>query len=369
MKIAIVHDDFVQWGGAERLVAAMAEIYPEALVFTSMVRPEVVKKSGINPNRFRVSGLNRVPAKKLLNKIIFPFYPLAFESFDFSEYDVVLSSSTRFAHGIVTKPSTYHVNYINSPFRGFWEPSLYFGRSLRGRALKWFLQPVLSRLRIWDYCAGQRPDCILANSCTTRDRVNKYYRRWAEVVYPFVDLQRFESESDPGFAPPSEYFLMISRLVEWKKFDVVVEAFNQMHKHLIIVGDGPFKSTLKKIAGPTVKVVDEYLKDPQVTYLMRRCRALIHPQKEDFGMTVVEANACGRPVIAFNQGGATETVIDGKTGTFFDEQSVESIIQAVSRFSELEFAERELIEYAQKFSRQRFVEEIKRYVERYVQTS
>jgi len=358
MKIAIVHDDFMQWGGAERLVAALAGLFPDAPVYTSMLDEEVVRKSGIEQSRFVTNGLNRVPFKKKLNKVVFPLYPVFFEGFDFSSFDLVISSSTRFAHGVITKPTTQHIAYINSPFRGFWEPDLYFGRTRKGRVLKTVLLPILSYLRGWDFVAGQRPDVLIGNSSTAQARILKYYKREAEVVYPFVDLERFEQEEKPSFDVPGEFYLVVSRLVEWKKIDLAVAAFNRMGKNLIVIGNGPQKSHLISLAGSTVQVPSAFINDAQVTYLLRRARALIHPQKEDFGMTIVEANACGVPVIAYKKGGALDTIIEDETGLFFNEQTVEALVAAVKRFENetQTYASDKLKQHATRFSKKVFLQ-------------
>jgi glycosyltransferase involved in cell wall biosynthesis len=362
-KIAIIHDDFIQWGGAERLVGAMAQAFPQAPIYTSMLNPDIVAKSGIPIDRFHVSWLNNIPSKNFSNKILFPLYPIVFENFNLDDYDVVFSSSTRFAHSVVTKPHTKHISYINSPFRGFWEPNLYFGSTLAGRILNSVLLPSLSGLRQWDYLAGQRPDYIIANSGTSRSRVKKYYRREADVIYPFVDLERFSHEEKPKIALPDNYYVIVSRLVEWKKLSIAVEAFNQMQRNLVIIGSGPYKSTLRGMAGPTVNVVDEYLDDPGVTYVLKRAQGLIHPQKEDFGMTVVEANACGVPVVAFAEGGASETIIPMETGVLFFQQTADSIKKAIEKFETISFEREKLINNANKFRRENFIRQITEYVE------
>lgn len=359
MKIAIIHDDFIQWGGAERLVAALAELFPDAPIYTSMVDEDVVKKSGIDRSRFIASSLDKIPFRSQLNKALFAFYPMVFESFDFTGFDLVVSSSTRFAHGIITKPDTQHIAYVNSPFRGFWEPNLYFGKSLQGRFLKKLLAPFLSYFRGWDFIAGQRPNLIIANSSTAQARIKKYYRRDSKIIFPFVDLKRFKQKEKPAFEMPNQYYVIISRLVEWKKIDVVVKAFNQIKKNLIVIGEGPFKKGLQSLAGPTIQVVG-FLNDQQATYNLKRAKALIHPQKEDFGMTILEANACEIPVIAFKKGGALDTVVDGKTGIFFAEQTEQSLINTLEEFENRTFNKEELIQHAQNFSKEIFFEEWKK---------
>lgn len=362
-KVAIVHDDFMQWGGAERVVATLAEIYPDAPIYTPMLDPRVVAQSGIDLSRFRTSWLDRLPAKKWLNKVLFPLYPYVFEAFNFDEFDLVISSTARYAHGIITKPHTRHIANVNSPFRGFWDPAAYFANSFVGRIQKFLLAPLLLASRKWDYIAGQRSDQLVANSKTVQKRIAKYWRRESTVIYPFVDVHRFKVGKKPQIDLLEEYFLVVSRLVNWKKPELAVQACAAAGVNLVVVGDGPGRDHLVQIAGPRTQLTG-YLGDQEVTYLMKHAKALIHPQKEDFGMTVVEANACGTPVIAFAAGGALETVIDGKNGVFFHEQNVESLVQVLQKFNQTSFSSPEIIEHANQFSRDRFIVEWQEYVAR-----
>ncbi|NTV31275.1 glycosyltransferase family 4 protein [candidate division WWE3 bacterium] len=354
MKIALVHDDFMQWGGAERLFTALAEMLPESPIFTSMVSDDVLTKSKLDRSRFHTSWMDKIPAKKIFNKAVFAWYPMTFENFDFTEYDIVISSSTRFAHGIITKPSTRHIAYINSPFRGFWEPRAYFGDSRAGKLSYWSLLPLLSYFREWDYIAGQRADIVIANSQTSRARVQKYYRRDAQIMYPFVDLDRFKHSAKPSFTLPDEYFVVVSRLVEWKRIDVVIQAANATGKQVLIIGTGPDKARLEDLAGSTVKLLG-FVPDDEATYILEHATALIHPQKEDFGMTVLEANAVGTPVIAYKRGGATETVVEGETGTFFKKQEASSLSEALSQFDRSLYDKEVMVAHAQTFSKQSFL--------------
>lgn len=354
-KIAIVHDDFIQWGGAERLVATLAEVFPDAPIYTSMYDELVAQKARIDIARFRVSFLQKIPLKRKLNKLLFWLYPVAFEQIDFSEYDVVISSSARFAHCIITKPAIKHISYVNSPFRGFWDTDKYFGSKWYMNLIKFILSPIISRLRQWDFIAAQRADIVYGNSQTVVDRIKKYYRRDAEVFYPYVDFDRFSKEQEPGFTLPDGYFVVVSRLVEWKRIDLVINACNQLKLNLIIIGTGNYSQKLKSIAGNTI-FFSGYLSDAETTYIMKRAQALIHPQKEDFGMTIIEANYCGIPVIAYQEGGATETVIKGKTGEFFPKQNVDSLIDVVKLFNPLVYSKDELLNNAIRFKKELFIQ-------------
>lgn len=362
VKLAIVHDDFMQWGGAERLVKAVADMYPDASIFTAMVDSQVVSKSGIDPKRFVVSALDKLPLKRGFNKGLFSLYPTVFEQFDFSDFETVFSSSARFAHGVITRPFTRQIAYINSPFRGFWDPKMYFGSSVTGRFMRTLLTPELSRLRQCDFIAGQRPDVLIANSKTVRDRIRKYWRRDSSVIYPFVDLDRFSHEETPDLVLPGKYFVVISRLVEWKRIDIAIKACENVNVPLFIIGTGKNQSELAKISGNETHLLG-YLPDPQTTYILKRAQALIHPQLEDFGMTVIEANAVGTPVVAYGAGGATETILQGQTGELFKEQSVESLVSVLANFDRGRYNQETIIGHARSFSRTRFEYEIQNVIE------
>ncbi|MCA9392455.1 glycosyltransferase, partial [candidate division WWE3 bacterium] len=350
-KIAIVHDDFMQWGGAERLVASLAAEFPAATIYTSMADDAVLAKAGISRDRLRTSFLDRLPFKKSLNKLLFRIYPIVFENFVFDDYEVVISSSTRFAHGVITKPTTKHIAYVNSPFRGFWQPKMYFGDGLGGKVQRLILSPILSRLRQWDYVAGQRADVIFGNSSIVRYRLKKYYRRDdAEVFYPFVDFERFQKVEKPELKLPQKYFIVVSRIVEWKRIDIVVEACNKVGAALVVVGSGSYLGKLKKIGGDNV-IFPGFLSDAEVSYLMRNAQALIHPQYEDFGMTIIEANFCETPVIAYKAGGALDTVVEAKTGEFFNYQTVDDLAQRLERFDSSIYKGEDLVENAKRFSK------------------
>jgi len=364
MRIALVHDDLIQHGGAERLFEAMMEIWPEADIFTSMTTWD---------RRVKVSFMQKLPFKEKLYRHYFPLYPLAFESFDFSEYDVALSSTTRFAHGVITRPETLHIAYFNTPPRMFWEPFTYFESNPSLRSL---LSPFLSYTRVWDRVSAQRPDALLANAKTPQGRIKKYYGRAAEIIYPFVDLERFnvgtrqqalgnsDGEDTSAYSlVPNAYFLIVSRLTAWKRIDIAIEACNQLNLPLKIIGEGPDFVRLKKLAGPTVEFLGR-LTDEEVVRYYKRCRAFLFPQKEDFGITPLEAQAAGRPVIAFKAGGALETVIDKQTGEFFYPQTTGALTKVLKNFDPERYQRANSQKQAEKFSKKRFQTELKVFVEK-----
>lgn len=375
MKVALVHDDLIQYGGAERLFEAMCEIWPQAPVYTSTASKvwcnELSKPVGLK--RLKTSFMQRLPFKERLYRAYFPLYPLAFESFDFTSFDVVLSSSTRFAHGIITKPETLHICYMNTPPRMFWETGEYYRPGL----LKTVLAPFLSYLRLWDKVAATRPDFIVANSKTPQARIKKYYGRESVVIYPFVDLERFAPMSTrlrQGFGGQADlhptgraisadgYYLVVSRLTSWKRIDVAIGAFNKLGLPLIIIGEGPDRNRLEKLAGPTVKLLDR-LPDRDVVGYYRNCQAFVFPQREDFGITPLEAMAVGKPVIALRAGGALETVVEGKTGEFFYPQTIEALEKVLVSFNPYSYHYGECRKRAEVFSKEVFKRKLRAFVE------
>ncbi len=366
MKVAIIHDDFVQHGGAERLVLGLAEIYPDADYYTSLASKEWVSEFQRRGLRLLTTPMQRLPLKEKLYRYYFFLYPLAFESLDLSSYDLVISSSARFAHAVITKPQTRHVAYINSPARMFWESHNYFYGF--GAVKKILLTPPLSFFRLYDFNAARRPDVLVANSKAVAEKIRKYWQREASsVIYPFVENKYFEkplegsTDADKDSRASGGY-LIISRLSRWKRIDTAIEACNLTARKLVVIGSGPEMGRLQKLAGPTVKLLG-YVSEEEKMRRLALCRALIQPQREDFGVTALEAMAFGKPVIAYGAGGALETVVDDKTGIFFDEQTTGSIIKALDRFESLSFDPVVCRTQANKFNKERFMGELKNFIE------
>ncbi len=392
LKIALVHDDLTQLGGGERVFLAIKDLFPKAAIYTSMASSEWVERLG--GRRPHTSFMQKLPLKKKLERAYFPLYPLAFESFNFSDYDLVISSSSRFAHGIITRPETTHICYMHSPGRQFWEAHQYFDHPARkGSRLGSLLSPMLSYLRLWDRAAAQRVDYFIANSKNTARRIRKYYGRAAEVVYPFVDLERFALRSADSEqliangkgkkAETTNYFLVVTRLVPWKRVDIAVKAINCLNTRmrgdsngsnirLIIVGDGPDRKRLEaRSMNHESRGVGEVeflgrVSDEELVELYRNCQALIMTQQEDFGITPLEAQAAGRPVIAYGAGGALETVLPGKTGEFFDEQTPEALAGVLRNFNPDDFDPADCRKQARRFSREAFEKNFMAQVERLV---
>lgn len=369
MKIALVHDDFMQWGGAERVVHAMMELYPDAPVYTLAYQDTVLPEE-FDTRRLRTTFFQKRFFKRFFN-ILFFLHPIVFERFNLNEYDVVISSSTRFAKSVITQPHTKHIAYINSPPRFLWPVSQGFGPRhyidnfvsktlFLFRPFIWlFLRPKLTVLRMHDFSAVQRIDYLIGNSQNVVNRINKFYRKDASVIYPFADLSRFLSV--PISEEKGEYFLVVSRLSSHKRVDLVVEACSSLGLPLKVIGTGPEREALEKLAGDTVEFLG-YRTDEEVVEYMKKCRAFMYPQEEDFGITAIEAQALGKPVIAFRKGGAMETVKEGKTGIFFDEQTIESLGEAVKIFEQQEFDHASIREHAKAFSKERFEKELSEFV-------
>lgn len=344
MKVAIVYDRVNKWGGAERVLTALHEIFPDAPLYTALYSARKASWARIFP-KVLPSFLNKIPFFRDKHEFLGTLTPLAFESFDFSGYDLVISVSSEAAKGIITKPGTKHLCYLLTPTRYLWSHyDLYF----KNRLLRDFAKPLVSYLRSWDKIAAQRPDEIIAISEAVRERIKKYYGRDTKVIHPPVEVERFK-----GKERKRKYFLVVSRLVPYKRVDLAVKAFNLLGYPLLIVGKGSEEGRLKKLAGKNIKFAGE-VSDERLVGYYQEAKALIFPQEEDFGIVSVEAQAAGIPVIAYKSGGALDTVVEGKTGIFFPRQSVTEIVRAVKTFEKMKFRREDLLENAEKFSNERF---------------
>ncbi len=352
MKLAIVHDFLLSYGGAERVLEHVHEMFPNAPVFT--LRYDENRMHGRMKNwDVRSSIIEKMPIiKKRGHTMAMPFYPLAIESFDFSQFDVVLSLSSAFTHGVITQPKTKHICYYHTPTRFLWDYHFEYlkekgwDKGIKGVAIQRFLH----RLRQWDFLAAQRPDVVIANSQTVASRIKKFYRRQADVIYPGLDAEKYSVAKSHD-----DYYLTACRLTPPKKVDLAVIACTQMGRNLHVVGSGEELERLKKMAGPTIKFLG-FLDDEALLKEMSYCRALIWPNVDDFGLVPVEVMACGRPVIAYNEGGATETVVDNKTGVLFDDHSVNGVRDAITRFESQEsnFLPTDISKHAKMFSKTNF---------------
>lgn len=335
MKLAIVHDYLNQMGGAEKVVEIFHQMFPDAPIYTSIYDPEAVspvfKEADVRP-----SFMQKLPFIKSHARHYLALYPYAFELFDLSEYDVVLSSSSAFAKGVVTKPGTCHICYCYTPMRFAWNYHAYMDREVISRRARTFLPYIIHRLRKWDEISANRVDNYIAISTEVQKRIKKHYRRSSSIIYPPVDVNSFPlSRTDEG------YYLCMSRLLPYKKIDIVIEAFNKLKMPLVVLGDGRDQSRLQSLAGPTVKMMGRVSQE-ELAQTLAKCRALIFPGHEDFGLTPVEAMACGKPVIAYAAGGAMDTVSEGVNGTFFFEQTAESVMEAIKHFNPTRYSPEEI---------------------------
>jgi glycosyltransferase involved in cell wall biosynthesis len=343
-------------GGAERVLEELLSIYPEAPLFTSFVRfnglPETFKKRNI-----KTSFLQKLPSFIRKNhQRFFPLYPLAFESFDLSGYNIVISSSMCCAKGVVTGANTIHVCYCHTPMRYVWEQKENYEKGM-GCLKKFVFRLLEHRMRLWDYSSSQRVNYFIANSSTVQKRIKKTYGRESVVVYPPVRCSYFlPSETD------GDYYLVVSRLVAYKRFDLAVKACAVLGKKLFVIGNGPELKSLKKISNGNIKFLGSLLDDDVKRYISE-CKALLFPGEEDFGIVPVEAMSCGRPVIAYGKGGVLDTVVDGKTGVLFGEQTVESLKEAIEKFEGMSFDKQAIREHALKFDESVFKERIREFVE------
>jgi glycosyltransferase involved in cell wall biosynthesis len=352
MKLAIVCSWLNQYGGAERVLEVVHAMYPQAPIYTSIFWPKALP-SAYRDWDIRPSFLNRLPLIHRHHQWFLLLYPFAFERLDLAGYDVVLSVTSAFAHGVITGPQTTHICYCLTPARFLWDYNTYVAREGLGGAVRSALPLLLHQLRIWDRVAADRVDQFVGISEVVCQRIRKYYRRDAQVIYPPVGAERFAISAERG-----DYFLIISRLVPYKRIDLAIQAFNKLGLPLWIIGDGRDRSALQAMAGSNVRFLGR-LSDVETARYLAQCRAFIFPGEEDFGIAPLEAQAAGRPVIAYAGGGALETIVDGRTGLFFREPDAESLADAVRRFRETDFDPVAVRENALRFDRAAFQQKLR----------
>lgn len=358
MKVAIIHELLIKLGGAERVVKILADMFPKAPIYTLLYDEE--KVGDMFPAKSVISSSLQKKFQRIRKPQPFlPYLHRAAEEFDFSGYDLVISSSSGFAHGIITPLHTKHVCYCHSPMRYAWDYTHQYRQDkssgLLKKPLNFMISRMLKKVRIWDFVSSDRPDCYIAASKHVEKRIRKYYKQDSQVIYPPANLDRFSPKQDHD-----NFFLVVAALTAWKRIDLAVQAFNELGKTLIIIGDGQEKSRLEKMASPNIHFLGRQ-SDEVVTEYMRNCRAFIFPSEDDFGITPIEAMACGKPIIAYQKGGAIETIEGDKTGVFFPEQTKDSLKTAVSRFIDREesFKAEYIHNHAQQFSEERFINEIR----------
>lgn len=363
MKVAIVHDFLLKLGGAERVVAVLAKMFPDAPIFCLLYDENAV--GHVFPKeRVRPSNIQNYPGFiRKRHRFFTTRFPREVEEFDLEGFDLVLSSSTAFAHGAITNINTKHISYCHSPMRYAWDWSNEYIKENSIRGLKLVLyRSIIKKLREWDLAAADRPDLYLANSNNVRKRIAKYYRMESEVLYPPVNVKRFKLSKNE-----EDYFLIVSTLTPYKNIHLAVELFNKLGKRLVIIGEGSHRSYLESIAGENIDFLG-FKDDETVAEYMQNCRALIFAGEEDFGITPVEAMACGKPVLAFGKGGVTESVVSGKSGEFFFDNTVEAMEDGLGRLLyNKKFYNPETIRLeAEKFSEEEFKRKLNKIIKREV---
>ncbi|HPN96439.1 MAG TPA: glycosyltransferase [Candidatus Moranbacteria bacterium] len=358
VKIALVHDYLVQYGGAERVLECFCELYPDAPIYTLVYNKKMMH--GVLENKdIRTSFIQKFPFASSKHRIFPQVMPIAIEQFNFSKYDIVLSDSSSFAKGVITGPETLHICYMHTPMRYAWDDCHKYTQDFYFPGFIKKLVPLaMNYLRLWDRISAERVDRFIANSRFVAKRIKKYYKKESEIIHPPVNFDDFFVNEKTG-----NYFLMVGRLIAYKRFDIAIKAFNRLKLPLKIIGRGPELKRLQKIAGPTIEFLGR-VPDEDLAKYYSQCRAFIFPQEEDFGIVAIEALASGRPLIAFRGGDIPEHIEENKDGIFFDNQTAEDIVAAVGRFEKIEFDSVSIREKARKFDKSAFKNKIKDYVEK-----
>ncbi len=359
MKIALVHDYLVQYGGAERVLEAFTEIWPYAPIYT-LIYDKDAMHGVFEGKRIHTSFLQQFPFARKNHRLFPPLMPMAIESFDFRQYDIVLSDSSSYAKGIITDPKTLHLSYIHTPMRYAWDDCQKYTEDfgfpkIVKKLVPFFMNPI----RLWDKVSADRVDQFIANSDFVRQRIAKYYRKESSVVHPPLSTSHFFIAKPEELKP---YFLMVGRLIAYKRHDIAIQAFNKLGLSLKIIGRGPELPRLKKLAGPTIEFLGR-VRDEDLPKYYAECQAFIFPQEEDFGIVAMEAFASGRPVIAYRGGDIVEHLIEGKMGEFFDVQTAEALEGALRTFTSGLYDPQFIRNQVLRFDKEKFKATIKNLVE------
>ncbi|MBW6440861.1 glycosyltransferase [Patescibacteria group bacterium] len=362
-KIALVHDFLTYFGGAEQVLKSLHRLYPEAPIYTLLYDGKRMKQY-FPDAKIQVSFLNKLPKFfRKRKKYLLPLMPTAVETFDLRDFDLVISSSSSFAKGIITKPKTIHICYCHTPTRFLWDWHLNYLKENKIRGIKKVLiLPIIHYMRMWDKSASERVDYFIANSKNTARRIKKFYGMKSEVIYPPCDMGKVKSD-DKEKKNTEDYFLIVSRLSPYKKIDIAVEAFNKLDLPLIIIGDGEDRERLENMAEKNIKFLG-FQDEKKLAEYYQNCQAFIFPGEDDFGITLIEAMSYGKPVLAYRKGGLKETMIEGVTGEFFDDPISEILADGVRRLKNnyknynCEVIKRQ----ATKYSRENFENEIRKFV-------
>ena len=358
MKIAFVHDYLNQMGGAENVLEQLCELFPEAPVYTS-----VINKAKLRPSFEKVdirhSFMQKLPFIENHFKKYLPLYPFAFEQMKLSGFDVIFSISSGFAKGVSYEKGTFHINYCLTPMRFAWMFKQYKEKENIPFFYLPLLYPLLILFKKWDLEKNRNVHKFVTLSTAVQKRIRNWYGRDSDIIYPPVDVKKFNITTDPK----TDYFLVVSRLREYKRIDLAVSACTKLGLPLKVIGTGTAEQKLKKIAGPYVEFLG-YKNDEEVVRYVQQCKAFIFPGEEDFGIAPLEAQACGRPVIAFKAGGALDTVIENETGIFFEKQTEKSLIEAINNFKRFSFIPEKCRSNALRFDNEHFKDTISKYIEK-----
>lgn len=356
MNLALVHDWLNQIGGAEDVLASLVDLYPGHPIYTSIYAPDLM------PEVYRTWDIRRLWLDKLPgihqhHQPYLPLYPMAWGQLDLSEHDVILSNKSGFCHGVQHDADTLHICYCLAPTRYVWQTEAYIAREGLGQPVQAALRPLVAALKRWDYAAAQRVDHFIAISTEIRQRIQTYYDRDSVIIYPPVDTSRFQPSP-----VVEDYYLIVSRLIPYKRIDLAVQAATRLGLPLKIGGKGRDLERLKSMAGPTVEFLG-YVPDEDLPDLMARCKAFLFPGLEDFGITPVQAQAAGRPVIAYGGGGALDTVLPGQTGEHFDQMTVDALAAVMANFDASRYDPRFIRTHAERFDTTLFHQQMAAYVD------
>lgn len=361
LKVAIVHDWLVSYAGADRVVDCMHHVFPDAPIYT-LVYDKDKMPAWFRDYDIRTTWIQKLPFATKLYKKLLPLMPGAFEALDLSEYDLVLSSSSSCSKGVITRPDAVHICYCHTPIRYVWD-FYYTYRANANPLVRAVMPGQMHKLRQWDKCAADRVDYFIANSRYIAQRIKKYYRRDSDVIYPCVHINQ------SPFVEKEDFYLVVGRFTWYKRIDLAVAACTKLGRRLVVIGTGDEESRLRAIAGPTVEFKGGGLSDEEVRDYYLRAKAFLFPGEEDFGITPVEAQSAGTPVLAYGRGGACETVEDGRTGLLFHAQTVDSLAECIEKFEAEGVActKEEIRAHSLRFSEERFEAQLRAYCARRVE--
>ncbi len=366
MRVALVHELLTMKGGAERVLRILAEMFPDAPIYTLLYDEKRLgdwfPRRRVRTAQFPTPYALIPTPYKYNHHLYLPFFPCAVEQWDFSEYDLIIGSSSAFVHGIITNSAPKHLCFVNSPARYLWDRTHDVleraGKGLLGPIRRAYLERLFHKLRIWDAESADRPDKLLASSKEVQRRIDLYWRRESDVIYPPLDNTWFTAQTRNQKPETSNYYLVVSTLVPYKRIDLAIEACNALKVSLKIAGQGPDRRRLRKLAGSSIEFLG-YQPEEDLKELYRNAKATLFPGDEDFGLVPLESMACGTPVIAYRSGGALETIVEGETGEFFDEPTAESLTETIRKLEGKTYHTEMCQQQARKFSRERFVTQIR----------